>query len=101
MSQLIEKKSESPARRETRLEYSTPAVNIRHDAEGFTLEVNMPGVAKNGVDITSTMENSRSWVIARSGPSRATACTARARRGITAACSISIPRSIPTASQRV
>jgi len=52
MSQLIEKKSECPARRETRLEYSTPAVNIRHDAEGFTLEVDMPGVAKNGVDIT-------------------------------------------------
>ncbi len=52
MSQLIEQKSEATTRRETRVEYSTPAVNLRHDAEGFTLEVEMPGVAKNGVDIT-------------------------------------------------
>jgi HSP20 family protein len=52
MSQLIEQKPEAAERRETRVEYSTPGVNLRHDAEGFTLEVEMPGVAKNGVDIT-------------------------------------------------
>jgi len=52
MSQVIEQKSEAAARRESRVEYSTPAVNFRHDAEGFTLEVEMPGVAKNGVELT-------------------------------------------------
>lgn len=52
MSQVIEPKPETAARRETRVEYKTPAVNLRHDADGFTLVVEMPGVAKNGVDIT-------------------------------------------------
>ena len=52
MSQLIEQNSEATARRETRVEYSTPPVNLRHHADGFTLSVEMPGVAKNGVEIT-------------------------------------------------
>jgi HSP20 family protein len=52
MSQVLDQKPEAAVRRETRVEYSTPAVNLRHDAEGFTLEVEMAGVAKNGVDIT-------------------------------------------------
>ena len=34
------------------LEYVIPAVNLHHDAEGFTLEVEMPGVRKEGVDIS-------------------------------------------------
>lgn len=35
-----------------RLEYVVPAVNLHHDAEGFLLEVEMPGVRKEGVEIT-------------------------------------------------
>lgn len=36
----------------TRLEFSIPAVDLHHDPEGFTLEVEMPGVRKEGVEIT-------------------------------------------------
>jgi len=35
-----------------RVEYATPAVNLHHDPDGFTLEVEMPGVTREGVDIT-------------------------------------------------
>lgn len=35
-----------------RLEYVIPAVNLHHDADGFTLEAEMPGVRKDGVEIT-------------------------------------------------
>lgn len=35
-----------------RLEYVIPAVNLHYDADGFTLEVEMPGVRKEGVEIT-------------------------------------------------
>jgi len=41
-----------PAAAACRVEYSVPAVNLRHDDDGYTLEVEMPGVAKGGVEIT-------------------------------------------------
>lgn len=47
MSQICE-----TTRPTARVEYTTPAVNLRHDDDGYTLEVEMPGVAKSGVEIT-------------------------------------------------
>lgn len=44
----IENRTASPGR----LEYVVPAVNLHHDTEGFTLEAEMPGVRKGGVEIT-------------------------------------------------
>ncbi len=38
--------------RAQREEYILPAVNIHQDAEGYTLEVEMPGVPKSGVEVT-------------------------------------------------
>lgn len=35
-----------------RIEYFTPVVNLHQDADGFTLEVEMPGVGKQGVEVT-------------------------------------------------
>jgi HSP20 family protein len=35
-----------------RVEYLTPRVNLHQDADGYTLEVEMPGVNKQGVEIT-------------------------------------------------
>jgi len=35
-----------------RVEYITPRVDLHHDNDQFVLEVEMPGVAKEGVDIT-------------------------------------------------
>jgi HSP20 family protein len=35
-----------------RVEYFTPVVNLHQDADGFTLEVEMPGVGKEGVEVT-------------------------------------------------
>jgi len=51
MSQLTKTEAAAPARAE-RQEYVTPAVNIHQDAEGYTLEVEMPGVPKSGVEVT-------------------------------------------------
>jgi HSP20 family protein len=34
------------------VEYFTPVVNLHQDADGFTLEVEMPGVGKQGVEVT-------------------------------------------------
>lgn len=35
----------------TRVDYSTPPVNLRHESDAYVLEVDMPGVPKNGVEI--------------------------------------------------
>ena len=35
-----------------RVEYFTPVVNLHQDGGGFTLEVEMPGVGKQGVEVT-------------------------------------------------
>ncbi len=50
MSQLITKKEAGPAA--ARVDYTVPAVNLHHDVDGYTLEVEMPGVGKNGVEVT-------------------------------------------------
>ena len=44
----------APAKAEAgqRVEYFTPVVNLHQDADGFTLEVEMPGVGKQGVEVT-------------------------------------------------
>jgi HSP20 family protein len=36
----------------TRVEFLCPPVNLHHDLEGYTLEVEMPGVGREGVDVT-------------------------------------------------
>lgn len=43
--------SESPAPVQ-RVEFSLPQVDIHQDGEGYILEVEMPGVAKSGVEVT-------------------------------------------------
>jgi HSP20 family protein len=35
-----------------RVEYFSPVVNLHQDGDGFTLEVEMPGVGKQGVEVT-------------------------------------------------
>jgi HSP20 family protein len=50
MSTIAEK---SPAPATRRVEYVTPRVNLHQDAEGYSLEVEMPGVGKDGVEITA------------------------------------------------
>jgi HSP20 family protein len=44
----------APTKTETgqRVEYFSPVVNLHQDAEGFILEVEMPGVGKQGVEVT-------------------------------------------------
>ena len=41
-----------PAATNRRIEYGTPFVNLHQDADGYTLDVEMPGVSKDGVEIT-------------------------------------------------
>ncbi|HEY8901180.1 MAG TPA: Hsp20/alpha crystallin family protein [Chthoniobacterales bacterium] len=54
MSQIIEKPAESAVQavRTQNQNFVAPAVNIRQDADGYTLEVEMPGVSKGGVEVT-------------------------------------------------
>ncbi|MCX7869240.1 MAG: Hsp20/alpha crystallin family protein [Terrimicrobiaceae bacterium] len=47
----ITNKQEAPAAAQ-RVEFAVPRVNIHQDGEGYTLEVEMPGVAKSGVEVT-------------------------------------------------
>jgi len=41
-----------PPANSRRIEYVSPRVDLHQDADGYTLEVEMPGVAKDGVDVT-------------------------------------------------
>lgn len=50
MSTLV--KTETKPVEGRRIEYVTPLVNLHQDAEGYTLEAEMPGVGKDGVEIT-------------------------------------------------
>jgi HSP20 family protein len=54
MSQIIDqsKKHDLTTGRSQRVEYTIPAVNIHRNNEGFTIEVEMPGVDKQGIEIT-------------------------------------------------
>lgn len=36
----------------TRVHFVTPRANFHHDTNGYTLEVELPGVSKDGVEIT-------------------------------------------------
>lgn len=57
MSQLTSSTAEPTLTRQTRLAPNAPTtrlpvVNIHQDTDGFTLEVEMPGVTKSGVEVT-------------------------------------------------
>ena len=47
----------------TRTEFTTPRVSVRQDADGYTLEAEVPGVGKSGVEIT--VENGRLTLVGR------------------------------------
>jgi len=44
--------SKTPGEIGQRVEYFTPLVDLHQDADGYALEVEMPGVTKQGVEIT-------------------------------------------------
>lgn len=50
MSTTLEK---APAQNARPVEYTTPRVNLHQDGEGYSLEVEMPGVSKEGVEVTA------------------------------------------------
>lgn len=58
--QTIEKPAASAGRR---IEYVTPRVNLHQDADGYTLDVEMPGVGRDGVEVT--LEDGRLTIIGR------------------------------------
>lgn len=51
MSAVIQQ-NEAQAAEAERIEYRAPDVNIYETAEGYTLEADLPGVAKDGVEIS-------------------------------------------------
>lgn len=36
----------------SRIEYATPRADLHQDSDGYTLELEMPGVSKSGVEVT-------------------------------------------------
>jgi Molecular chaperone (small heat shock protein) len=52
MSQLVTRPNEAPVVRRESNEFIAPAVNIHQDADGYSLEVEMPGVPKGSVEVT-------------------------------------------------
>jgi HSP20 family molecular chaperone IbpA len=79
------------------VQYVTPDVNIYEAKDGYVLEAEMPGVNKDGLEITleghqitiTGGRRTRSWPAKR--------CSANGMARIIAACSISIRRLIPRA----
>ncbi|HEY8902761.1 MAG TPA: Hsp20/alpha crystallin family protein [Chthoniobacterales bacterium] len=51
MNEIIKKEAPTPAQAQ-RVDYLVPPVNIHQDADGYILEVEMPGVPKSGVEVT-------------------------------------------------
>lgn len=51
MSAVIQQNDTQVAEAE-RIEYQAPDVNIYETAEGYTLEADLPGVAKDGVEVS-------------------------------------------------
>ena len=43
--------AETESTNAARVDYSTPPANLRHESDAHVLEVDMPGVPKNGVEI--------------------------------------------------
>jgi HSP20 family protein len=62
-----EERSASPQAAEVQREYITPEVNIVENAEGYVLEAEMPGVTKEGLDIS--LEDNVLTLVGRRGPS--------------------------------
>lgn len=52
MSQLTTQETSCCAAKPEKVDYAVPAVNIHRDGDGYTLEAEMPGVEKSGVEIT-------------------------------------------------
>lgn len=52
MSQIVKTENASPVMRRESNEFVVPAVNIHQDGDGYTLEVEMPGVSKGDVEVT-------------------------------------------------
>ena len=42
----------APAQTVRSIQYASPSVDIHQSADGFLIEVELPGVSKNGVDLT-------------------------------------------------
>lgn len=62
MSQLIKPEQKTPAVPE-RVSYVTPLANILETKDGYVLEAEMPGVAKDGLDVT--VENGQLTIVGR------------------------------------
>lgn len=74
MSEIV-KTEPQPVTRAQREEYILPAVNIHQDAEGYTLEVEMPGVPKSGVEVT--FEDGKLALVGRRERGTEESCTYR------------------------
>ena len=74
MSEIV-KTQPQPVARAQREEYILPAVNVHQDAEGYMLEVEMPGVPKSGVEVT--FEDGKLALVGRRERGTEESCTYR------------------------
>lgn len=52
MSTELQTQTKSPAAETRRVVYATPRVNLHQTADTYTLEVEMPGVGRDGVEVS-------------------------------------------------
>src|SRR3954451_1485833 len=81
-------------------QFITPPASIREITDGYTLEIEMPGVKKDGLEIS--VENNELTIIGRRSlpVMEGTLVHRNHVRKISGACSRSIPQSRPTRSAR-
>lgn len=65
MKATIQRESPRTNERTQALEYATPEVNIFETSEGYVLEAEMPGVNKDGLEIT--LEGTEITIVGRRG----------------------------------
>ena len=65
MKATVQRESPQTNERAQALEYATPEVNIFETSEGYVLEAEMPGVNKDGLEIT--LEGTEITIVGRRG----------------------------------
>ena len=100
MKAIVQAEPKAAAERTEWQEFVTPVVNIFETKDGYALEAEMPGVNKDGLEIT--LEGNEITILGgvQRSLSPARCCSASVPRRITGVCSISTRRLIRAKSRR-
>src|SRR6059036_1182808 len=99
MKASVEKDLRPARERTVAQEFVSPEVNIFETKDGYVLEAEMPGVSKDGLEVT--LEGNELTIVGAATPRRSAASrsSANARTSIIGGCLNSIRRLIPVRSR--